>query len=102
MAYKPTTGAHGHSTVNDAQNGPTPVALGGIYRQKDIPSYVSYIVVFLSRFNGVNRAPQKTGHLNLREFFAKSTLANAARRASYTSQSPLPYITIIVIFMCTV
>ena len=87
MAYIPTTGAHGHSTVNDAQIWPRPVALKSIGGKGHALSDVSYIVVFLSRFNSVNRAPQKTGHLNLREFFAKSTLANAARRASYPSQS---------------
>ena len=86
MAQRQTRGAHGHSTVNDAQYWPRPVALGGINEQEDIPSDVSYIVVFLSRFNGVNRIPQKFGHLILREFSAKSTLASAARRASYALQ----------------
>ena len=87
MAQRQTRGAHGHSTVNDAQFWPRPVALGDINEQEDVPPHVSYIDVFLSRFNGVNGAPQKFGHLILREFSAKSTIASAARRTSYALQS---------------
>ncbi len=86
MAYIPTTGAHGHSTVNDAQIWPRPVALKSIGGKGHALSDVSYKVVFLSRFNGVNRIPQKFGHLILREFSAKLTLASAARRTSYALQ----------------